>query len=96
MSTKIREQNFQIAEIGLRYTAHFNCCEVVLYGDDFAVTIPIKRMRDFTNLFPDINWEDGYMLHKLKDRYMRCVECDGRVIGLKHITKDLTFMLDEE
>lgn len=94
MDEKIIESNFQIEEIGLKYIGHFNICEFVLYADCFSLTLPVSRMRDFIALFPDINWEDGYMLHKLKGRYLRCLENGkGKVVGLKHIVKNIVFMI---
>ena len=90
----VREENFQIEEIGLRYIGHFNACELVLYARSFAFTIPVDRVREFAELFRDINWEDGYMLHKLQGRYMRALVYNGRVVGLKHITKSLVFWSD--
>ena len=90
----MHEFNFEIKDIGLKYFGHNGYYALILYSDCFSVEIPFGRINEFVKLFPDVRWEDGYMLHKLKGRYMRCID-DGKlnVIGLKHITKDLTYML---
>ena len=92
----MREVNFQIEEVGLMYIAHFRAVVLKVYTHDFGIEIPFDRLNDFTALFPDINWEDGYFLHKLKGRYMRYVECDGKVIQFKHIIKDITYYVNND
>ena len=91
------EENFQIESIGLQYIGHFNSYELRLFAHDFAATIPLKRIGDFVKLFPDVNWEDGYMLHNLCGRYLRrLLSPEGRILGFKHIVKDIVFMIQEQ
>lgn len=89
------EFNFEIKDIGLEYIAHFNCFAIKLLADSFSITISPNQLKDFIKLFPEINWEDGYMIHKLKGKYLRAVEAEwGRIVALKHIIKDITFELN--
>ena len=90
-------ENFQIQSIGLQYLGHFNVCSLRLFADSFGVTIPLKRVGEFVKLFPDVDWENGYMLHNLCGRYLRVmVSKEGRVIGFKHIVDDIEFILTED
>lgn len=90
----MKEQNFQIENIGLYYIAHFNCCMVRLWAEDFSFDIPLDRVNEFCYLFPDINWENGAFLEVLKNRYMRALIDNGKVVGLKHITLNRTYLKD--
>lgn len=84
-------RNFQIKQIGTLYLAHYNVVTVKLYADDFGFSIPFDRIPEFCALFPEINFEDGEFLEILKGKYMRYIAENGKVIGLKHIIKDLTY-----
>jgi hypothetical protein len=93
----ITETNYQIQKIGIKYIGHYNCSRVLLYGRNFSVEIPLKRMREFTNIFPDVQWEDGRFLEDLKGRYIRVVIDDktSNIVAIKHITDDLVFEISE-
>lgn len=92
-----RTFNEEITECGLRYLGHYNRCCVKVCGNCFGLEIPMDRMRDFINLFPDINWEDGEFLHKLIGRYLRVTVDDyGNLYSLHHITKSIDYMIDKE
>lgn len=86
--------NFEILDIGLYYIGHFNSKTLRILSNSICFEVPLDRIDEFCQLFPDINWEDGAYLEQLKGRYMRAIIEKGRVIGLKHITKDLTYMYD--
>lgn len=89
--------NCEITECGLRYIAHGDICELKLCTRDFGLTIPLNKISEFTKLFPDINWEDGYFFHKLKGRYLRAyTDRTGRIVGLKHIVKDITYVARDD
>ena len=88
----MEEQNFQIQKIGLYYIAHFNCCAVRLCAEDFGFDIPNKRIQEFCSLFPDVDWEDGEFIEVLEGRYMRALIENNKVVGVKHITKNLVYM----
>lgn len=88
-----RKENFEIKEIGLYYIGHFRSSCIRLCADSFGVNIPAERIPEFCMLFPDVDWENGEYLEILKGRYMRAILQGERVIGLEHITKNLTFYL---
>ena len=92
----MRERNFQIENIGLYYMAHYGKRILRLCAKDFAVDIPINRIHEFCDLFPDVDWEDGAFLEVLKGRYMRVLIDKDIVVGLKHITKELVYMVKRE
>ena len=88
----MNEINFEILDIGLYYIAHFNLYQLKLFSDNFSLAIPLNRLNEFIQLFPDINWEDGYMFHKLKGRYLRAVlDNNGKLVQLKHIVKPIVY-----
>lgn len=91
------ETNYQIEKIGVVYMGHYNRTYVKLYGRCFGIEIPFERMRDFTNIFPDVQWEDGRFLEDLKGRYIRVVIDDktSNIVAIKHITDDLVFEISE-
>lgn len=83
--------NKEILEIGAMYTGHFDNVSIRVIGDTWHFDIPSCKMREFTDIFPDINWEDGYYLEKLKGRYIRLYDDGCKYKIVKHITKDLTY-----
>ena len=95
---EITVRNSQIEKCGIKYIGHYNYAEIKVYGDCWGVTIPINRLRDFTNIFPNKNWEDGLFLEDLKGEFIRIVyDENNNIIALRHIIKDIDYMvkLDE-
>lgn len=89
--------NYEIMECGLKYIGHYNQSVVKVYGTSWVIEIPINRMREFTDLFPDINWKDGEFLHKLIGRYVRVTTDDNsKIVSISHITKDIHYLIDKE
>ena len=92
-------RNSQIEKCGIKYIGHYNYSEIKVYGDCWGVTIPIKRVRDFTNIFPNKHWEDGLFLEELNGEYLRIVyDKNNNIVALRHIVKDIDYMvnLDED
>ena len=89
--------NYEIMECGLRYLGHYNRSVIKVCGASWGIEIPISRIGEFTELFPDINWEDGEFLHKLIGRYVRVTSDDcGKIVSISHITKDIHYLIDKE
>ena len=72
-----KEVNKQIVRCGLVYIGHFGVTEFQVLGDSFRITIPIKRIREFVKLFPEIDWENGTFLEDMSRKYIRLVTDDG-------------------
>lgn len=92
-----RTFNEEITECGLKYLGHYNRSCVNVCGNCFSLEIPMDRIRDFTELFPDVNWENGEFLHKLIGRYIRVTVDDyEKLYSLHHITKPINYMINKE
>lgn len=106
----MKEINGQIDEIGLKYIEHFNTYQfevsIKTHSNYFSLIIPLDRFDQFIKLFPEINWEDGYMLHKLKGRYLRCCVVEDpksmtnytvpqSIVALKHIVREIIYLVEE-
>lgn len=57
--------NTEIIDCGLIYNAHYNMSEVKVYCNNCRITIPIDRLNEFTDIFPELDWEDGEFIHNL-------------------------------
>lgn len=92
----MKEVNRQIIRCGLYYLGHYGITTIKVYGEDFNFEIPLKRVRNFTDIFPEVNWENGEFLETLGGKYIRLVLSDNdNIIGLRHIVKDLTYWKDD-
>lgn len=91
----MREYNDEIQECGLRYIAHYNYTQIVLFGKHFTFDIPPDRLYEFIQIFPDMKWEDGEFLHRLKGKYIRVVENDeGEIYSFKHIIDNIEYIVN--
>lgn len=92
--SKLIYRNAVIENAGIRFCAHLQNIEVRIYGDSWNVTIPMnaKEMSKFTDIFPEINWEDGEFINKITNSYVRIgYDEQFRIKEIKHIAKDLTY-----
>ena len=90
-------RNSQIEKCGIKYIGHYNHSEIKVYGDCWGVTIPTNRLRDFTDIFPNKNWEDGLFLEELKGEYVRIVyDENDNIVALKNIIRDIDYMVKED
>ena len=93
----MQEVNRQINRCGIYYLGHYGVATVVAIGDTFRFEVPINRVWKFTRIFPEVDWEDGEFLEVLGGKYVRLVLAEnGDIIGMRHITKDLTYWKDEQ
>lgn len=89
--------NDEIIECGVRYTGHYDNSAVKFFFTSCGIEVPMNRMREFTKLFPDINWEDGEFIYKLIGRYVRITTDDcSNIVSISHITKDIHYIIDKE
>ena len=90
-------RNTQIEKCGIKYIGHYNYSEIKIYGDCWGVTIPTNRLRYFTDIFPNKNWEDGLFLEELKGEYLRIVyDENNNIVALKNIIRDIDYMVKED
>ena len=88
-------RNTQIEKCGIKYIGRYNFSEIKIYGDCWGVTIPTKRLREFTNIFPNKNWEYGLFLDELNGEYIRIVyDENNNIIALRNIIKDIDYMVN--
>lgn len=86
--------NTEIIDCGLIYNAHDNSSEVKVYGTAWSITIPIDRLNEFTDIFPELDWEGGEFIHNLKGKYVRLAyDKNFEIYSISHIVKDLTYMV---
>ena len=90
-------RNTQIEKCGIKYIGHYNYSEIKIYGDCWGVTIPTNRLRYFTDIFPNKNWEDGLFLEELNGEYLRIVyDENNNIVALKNIIRDIDYMVKED
>lgn len=90
----MRTINTEIINCGLVYNAHYNTSEVKVYGDAWGITIPIDRLREFVNIFPEIDWENGEFIHNLKGKYIRITYDENfEIYSISHIIKNLAYVI---
>ena len=93
---ELTTRNTQIVKCGIKYIGHYNYAEIKVYGDCWGVTISQKRLREFTNIFPNKNWEDGLFLEKLAGEYIRIVyDENSNIVALKNIVKDIDYIVKD-
>lgn len=73
-----------INEIGLQYIGHFNTISVKVIGDNWYVRIPLNRISEFCDLFPEINWEDGEYIEKLQGHEITVQADDFQILTLSN------------
>ena len=62
-----------------------------------GITIPIDRLNEFTDIFPELDWENGEFIHNLKGKYIRLAYDENfEIYSISHIVKDLTYMVKKE
>ena len=91
-----KTMNDEIKKCGLKYLGHYNraYCEIV--GTTWRLEIPMKRIGEFTRLFPEISWEDGRFLEEIVGKYMRVtVDDDMTIYALHHIVRDIDYMINK-
>lgn len=88
--------NDEIKECGLFYFGHYDNLYIRLVGTNFNIEIPFEEVREFTKIFPEINWEDGEFINKVKGKYIRVNATDdySRVCSLEHIIKDIKYIVN--
>jgi hypothetical protein len=88
--------NAEIINCGLFYCGHNDECFIHLITDQGIIDFSVDRLYKFVEIFPDIEWDSGNYIYKLKGRYIRLVYDDSyHVIGIKHIVKDCCFIIKE-
>ena len=86
--------NTEIVDCGLIYNAHYNMSEVKVYGNAWIITIPIDRLNEFVNIFPEFDWENGAFIHSLKGQYIRITYDENfEIYSISHIVKDLSYIV---
>lgn len=86
--------NTEIIDCGLIYNAHYNMSEIKVYGNAWRITIPIDRLNEFTDIFPELDWGNGEFIHNLKGKYVRLAyDKNFEIYSISHIVKDLTYMV---
>lgn len=91
-------RNTQIKKCGLAFLG--NGISKFILSDDatWSLEIPLNRIKDLVKLFPEINWENGQYLNKIKNSYLRLIMNEhSDILGLEHIIKDdLCYIIDIE
>ena len=92
-----RTRNTQISKCGAQYSGHCDTTTIQVFGSDWGIAIPLHRMREFTRIFPEVNWEDSAFLEQLKGTYVRITydKSSYDIISISHIVKELEYMVDE-
>lgn len=71
-----------INRIGLQYIAHFDEIRVKVTGYNWYVCIPLSRVSEFCNLFPEMNWEDGEYIEQLRGHEVVIQADDFQILTL--------------
>ena len=96
-NAELNIRNTIIERCGMRYIAHYRRAKIKVYGDCWGITIPIDRLDEFINIFPEMNWEDGLFLEDLNGKYIRIVyDLSFNIIALRHIIKDIDYMVKKD
>ena len=77
--------NSEIKNAGAMYIGHFYKLEIKVCGDNWGVTIPEARVDEFLNIFPEVNYEDGFWFEDLNGKYVRVMEDGFKVVALMNI-----------
>lgn len=90
--------NDEIKECGLFYLGYYDNLYIRLTGTKFGIEIPFEDVKKFTNIFPEIKWEDGEFINKVKGKYIRVNVTDDyqKVCSLEHIVKDIKYIVGED
>jgi hypothetical protein len=84
--------NSKITKCGIEYIAHTDTYRIMCYGNNWGIDIPMERIREFRQIFPEFDWEDGTFLEDIKGTYVRVTYDDNfNVVALHHIVDSLTY-----
>lgn len=91
-----RQMNDEIKDIGLKYYGDTNTSHLIVVGSTWRIEVPMSRVGEFCRLFPQLNWEHGEFLNRIKGQYLR-VTFDDRMqlYSLHHITKSIDYIVDK-
>jgi len=89
----MRTINTQVQRAGLKYVGGINECYIQLSGISLDVKIPLDRLDEFVELFPELNWKVGCFIQDIVGKYIRVTfDEDFNVYSLHHIIKNIDYM----
>ena len=91
-------RNTQIKKCGLAFLGKGTSRFILSDDATWSLEIPLDRIKDLIKLFPEISWQNGQYLNKIKNSYLRLIMNEhSDILGLEHIIKDdLCYIIDIE